>query len=219
MNKKNEIWNIPNTLTLFRIALIIPFLIFLFMDSWQAKLVSLIIFVLASITDFFDGLLARKLNQKTKFGNFMDPLADKLFVGAALIALPSLQQDLFPFWMVFLILSREFIITYLRIYAISREQEIKTLKMGKTKTTLQLFTIVTILVLLIIRSYIGTDMKGPLGMSIPVIFKNYFSNLETFIVYTPLLLMTITTFITVYSGILYIYKNRFLFLQEPDKKH
>ncbi len=213
MNKqKNEIWNIPNILTLFRIFLIIPFLIFLFKDSWQAKLVSLCIFLLASITDFFDGMLARKLNQQTKFGNFMDPLADKLFVGAAFIALPSLQRDLFPFWMVFLIISREFIITYLRIYAISRHQEVKTLWLGKTKTTLQLVTITTILILLIVRAYIKTPITGPLGMSIIEIFKTYFLNIETFIVYTPLFLMTITTFITVYSGILYIYKNRALFM-------
>lgn len=212
-----ENFNIPNFLTILRILAIIPFLIFLFLPSWQAKLISLLIFLTASLTDLVDGWLARKLNQKTKFGNFMDPLADKLFVAAALIALPFLERDIFPFWMVFLILGREIIITYLRAYAISKQKEVTTMKMGKTKTTLQLFSISAILLLLTLKYFFiqeggMTLSPGPVGLPIIEIIKNYFTNWSIFLSYTPTFLMFITMVITVFSGLQYIYRNRTLFL-------
>jgi CDP-diacylglycerol--glycerol-3-phosphate 3-phosphatidyltransferase len=186
------------------------------MDSWQAKLTALGIFILASITDFFDGYLARKLNKHTRFGNFMDPLADKLFVGAALIALPYIEENLFPMWMVFLILAREFIVTYLRIYAISKSQDVKTLRLGKTKTTLQLVTIVVIIGLLVYKAFIPNPPQRNLNLSLFEVFKNYFINWDTFVLYTPIIFMSITTLITVYSGVLYIYKNKHLFFNKES---
>ena len=217
MKITSQIWNLPNVLTLFRIFLILPFLVFLFIDSWTMKLISLIVFIFGSLTDWVDGFLARRLKQTTKFGNFMDPLADKLFISAALIALPSLEKDLFPFWMVFLIISREFIITYLRIFALSQEKEIATMRLGKTKTTLQILTIIIILIFLIVKSYLIQTSRiipqtGPIGIPIAQIWKNYFSDWAFVLTYTPTFLMLITTIITVFSGIQYIIKNRSLIM-------
>lgn len=218
-----QILNIPNTLTMLRIFAILPFLFFLFWNSWQAKLVALIIFIVASFTDLVDGWLARKLKQQTKFGNFMDPLADKLFVAAALIALPSLERDIFPFWMVFFILSREFIVTYLRVFAISKSREIATMKLGKTKTTLQLVSIIVIISLIIFKKFLVQtgqipESPGPIGIPIQDIVIKYFSNISIFITYTPTFLMFITMVITVFSGLQYIYKNRELFYTHEHKK-
>jgi len=218
-----QILNVPNTLTMLRILAIFPFLFFLFLNSWKAKLVALIIYIVATFTDLVDGWLARKLKQQTKFGSFMDPLADKLFVAAALIALPSLESDIFPFWMVFLILSREFIVTYLRVFAISKSKEIATMKLGKTKTTLQLVSIVIIISLIIFKKFLiqtnqMIESPGPIGIPITEILLSYFSNISIFITYTPTFLMFITMVITVFSGLQYIYKNRGLFYSLDHKK-
>ena len=224
MNKNyKEIWNLPNLLTIFRIVLIAPFLILLFSPWWVHKLISLVIFIIASFTDLLDGWLARKLNKKTKFGNFMDPLADKLFVAAALIALPSLEKDLFPFWMVFLILSREFVVTYLRVFALSKEKEVETMKLGKTKTTLQLVTIAIIVGLLILKAFLLQKNRieptpGPIGVPIGQIWKNYFSSWANVLIYTPTFMIFFTMLITVFSGIQYIYKNRMLFFTNHQKQ-
>jgi CDP-diacylglycerol--glycerol-3-phosphate 3-phosphatidyltransferase len=224
MNNNNlkEIWNLPNILTILRIVLIAPFLILLFADWWIFKLASLAIFIIASFTDLLDGWLARKLNKKTKFGNFMDPLADKLFVAAALISLPSLEKDLFPFWMVFLILSREFVVTYLRVFALSKEKEVETMKLGKTKTTLQLITIAIIVSLLILKAFLIqqntiSPAPGPIGVPIGQIWRNYFSSWANVLIYTPSFMIFFTMLITVFSGIQYIYKNRVLFFTNHSK--
>lgn len=224
MKKIDKIWNIPNVITLLRIFLILPFLAFLFQNAWTAKLIALGIFILTAFSDWIDGVLARKLNQKTKFGNFMDPLADKLLVAASLIALPSLERDIFPFWMVFLILSREFIITYLRVFALSKNKEVQTMKLGKTKTTMQLLSIVVIIILLIIKAFLIQTNRlapapGPVGIPIAQIWKNYFSSWAKVLIYTPFFLMSITTIITVFSGVQYIYKNRSLFLGLNHNNH
>ena len=104
--------NLPNALTIFRVILTPIFIYLLFSSSMYSNLYALIIFILASVTDAFDGYYARKYNIETEFGNFLDPLADKILVSSAFISFYLL--DLIELWMVVVILSRDFFITILR---------------------------------------------------------------------------------------------------------
>lgn len=146
MKEKN--FNIPNILATFRISLA-PLMLWIMIDrqnpifngwdiSWFDYFAALI-FVIASITDFFDGYIARSWNQMTKLGSILDPLADKMLVLAGFIGLIALQRaDIFA---VFIILSREFFITGLRVVAISEGKNISSTLFGKIKTVIQMFAI------------------------------------------------------------------------------
>jgi CDP-diacylglycerol--glycerol-3-phosphate 3-phosphatidyltransferase len=139
--------NLPNTLATFRI-LLTP-LMFLFLvnrdifpsyihSSWFDYIAGLI-FVIASITDFFDGFIARSWNQMTKLGAILDPLADKMLVLAGFLGLMMLDRA--NGWAVFLILSREFFITGLRVVAVSEGKKVAASFTGKAKTVSQMFAI------------------------------------------------------------------------------
>ena len=140
--------NLPNILALVRIALA-PFLLWLLVDrnnaifdsihiSWLDYFAALI-FVLASVTDFFDGYIARAWNQKTTLGAILDPLADKMLTLAAFLGLMILERA--NVWAIFLILTREFFITGLRVAAISEGKDIAASMAGKIKTVLQMIAI------------------------------------------------------------------------------
>lgn len=129
-----------NKITLARIALI-PFFIACAMQASAAlQVAALVLFCLASVTDFLDGYIARKYNQVTDFGKFVDPLADKLLVTAALLLF--VEQGKFAAWMVFLILAREFIITSLRIVAANKGRVLAASWSGKVKTCVQIAGII-----------------------------------------------------------------------------
>lgn len=158
MEKKTKM-NLPNKLTIFRVILIIPFVLLLLGSyegwGWIATIfpgvsnavfeyLSLAIFVIASLTDLLDGKIARKYNLVTNFGKFMDPLADKLLVCAALIVL--VQMCRIPAWVVIVIISREFIISGFRLIASDNGVVIAASYWGKFKTTFQLIMICMMIV-------------------------------------------------------------------------
>ncbi len=128
--------NLPNQLTIFRCILIIPFVILL-MNGFD--LISLAIFIIASLTDLADGKIARKYNLVTNFGKFMDPLADKLLVCSALIIL--IQLGRIPAWVVLIIIAREFIISGFRLVASDNGVVIAASYWGKFKTTFQMIMV------------------------------------------------------------------------------
>ncbi|MEG2668826.1 MAG: CDP-diacylglycerol--glycerol-3-phosphate 3-phosphatidyltransferase, partial [Lachnospiraceae bacterium] len=109
--------NLPNKLTVLRVLMIPFFVVFMLTDfcGSASKWIALTIFIVASFTDLLDGKIARKHNLVTNFGKFMDPLADKLLVGAAMICLVETKQ--LAAWMVVIIISREFIISGFRLIA------------------------------------------------------------------------------------------------------
>ncbi|MBP3602855.1 MAG: CDP-diacylglycerol--glycerol-3-phosphate 3-phosphatidyltransferase [Lachnospiraceae bacterium] len=132
--------NLPNKLTIFRVILIPFFIVFLLVpitpiDKW----IALAIFIVASLTDFLDGYIARKHNLVTNFGKFMDPLADKLLVCSALICLVELER--IPSWMVILIIAREFVISGFRLIASDNGVVIAASYWGKFKTTFQIIAV------------------------------------------------------------------------------
>ncbi len=132
--------NLPNKLTIFRVILIPFFVLFLLADiTPYDKWIALAIFIIASLTDFLDGHIARKYHLVTNFGKFMDPLADKLLVCSALICL--IELDRIPSWIVIVIIAREFIISGFRLVASDNGVVIAASYWGKFKTTFQIVMI------------------------------------------------------------------------------
>ena len=131
--------NLPNKLTLLRICLIPVFVILMLSQVSNFFLISCIIFIIASITDFLDGKIARKYNLVTDFGKFMDPLADKLLVLSALICM--IEYDLVAGWMVIIIVARELTVSILRAIAADNGKVIAASGGGKIKTTSQMIAI------------------------------------------------------------------------------
>ena len=188
--------NLANKLTLLRIILI-PFFIVCFyipnlmmntvsVNSYlipYANLLGLVIFLLAAITDFIDGYIARKYNLITDFGKFMDPLADKLLVTAALLIL--LENGLISAWVVFVILAREFIVTGFRTIAAAKGVVIAAGWLGKIKTVVQFIMISTLLLL----NYPFELFNWPVDQ----------------------IFVALAVVLTVASGVEYIYKNLHIF--------
>ena len=137
--------NLPNKLTILRTLMIPVFLFFLLTDCAgdYSKWIAVVVFILASLTDFLDGHIARKYNLVTNFGKFMDPLADKLLVCSALICMIELRE--LPAWMVIIIISREFIISGFRLVASDNGVVIAASYWGKFKTTFQMIGVVLLI--------------------------------------------------------------------------
>lgn len=137
--------NLPNKLTVLRVLMIPFFVVFMLADVGGAygKYIALAIFVVASLTDLLDGKIARKYNLVTNFGKFMDPLADKLLVCAAMICLVEMGR--LPAWMVIVIISREFIISGFRLIASDNGVVIAASYWGKFKTTFQMVMIIVLI--------------------------------------------------------------------------
>ncbi|MDN5128397.1 CDP-diacylglycerol--glycerol-3-phosphate 3-phosphatidyltransferase [Aliarcobacter butzleri] len=140
--------NLPNALALFRIALA-PLMLWFFIDrhnpifsSWHPSWFDYfagLVFVIASVTDFFDGFIARNWDQMTKLGGILDPLADKMLVLAGFLGLMAIDRA--SVWAIFLILSREFFITGLRVVAVSEGKNVSSTMAGKIKTVVQMIAI------------------------------------------------------------------------------
>lgn len=136
--------NLPNKLTIMRVVLIPVFLVVLFlMQEPYNRYIATAIFVVASITDFLDGHIARKYNMVSNFGKFMDPLADKLLVMAALVSMVAMED--LPAWVVIVILAREFAITGFRTLAMEANIVMAASWWGKIKTTTQMIMIILVL--------------------------------------------------------------------------
>ena len=137
--------NTPNKLTVARM-IIVPFLVVFLLTGWGGdanRYISLALFVVASVTDLFDGYLARKNNLVTNFGKFMDPLADKLLVCSAMICMIELNR--LPAWFVIIIIGREFIISGFRLIAAENGIVIAANYWGKFKTASQMIMIILLI--------------------------------------------------------------------------
>ena len=182
--------NTPNKLTILRILLIPIFLWFLYAPWARALYLCLAVFVLASITDWLDGYLARKKSQITTFGKFADPLADKLLVAAALVAFVDFGY--INAIIAIIVISREFIVTGLRLVAISDNKVIAAGIWGKIKTILQIVTIIAILL-----------VNGTAVLEL-IITDHSVYVISLFVDW----LAIVMTIVTVISGFEYVWKNR-----------
>ncbi|MBI1784058.1 CDP-diacylglycerol--glycerol-3-phosphate 3-phosphatidyltransferase [Candidatus Sumerlaeota bacterium] len=198
--------NLANKLTLSRVVVIPVFMVFLLPESFRipsqfnsvCRILALLIFIGASITDYYDGVLARRHNWISNFGQLFDPLADKLIVMTAYVGMVELK--IFPSWMVILILCREFLITGLRTLAVSRGKILSADRWGKNKTISQMTTIITALVYLSAR-----DILTASGHWEPYIVKKW--GLEWWLKYSLKFMMLFCVVLTVVSGYLYMRKN------------
>ena len=183
---------VPNILTIGRIILTPVFIICLFYEASWAKPAALVIFIVAAITDAWDGHIARKKDMVTKTGAFLDPLADKLLVSSAFISFAIMGK--IPYWMVGLIVFRDLFITGLRMLFVSRGLAMRTSKVAKLKTGVQISAIIFILIYLSLNIVTFFDVT---------IIKDSIDQFNL-INYAALLV----TFFTVYTGISYLYTNR-----------
>jgi len=190
---------LPNQLTILRIILTPVFLYLFLTDAPLLKQISLAVFILAALTDWYDGWLARKFNYFTNWGKFWDPLADKILTSAAFLGLVFL--GLIPLWMVLIIIIRDFIVTTLRAYADYKNNTFPTSYYAKWKTFLQM-TFLYYLLLVYVGSispqiYIGNEEVFNLLLNQDFIFFS----------------MLFITAITFHSGFTYLFKNRYLILR------
>jgi CDP-diacylglycerol--glycerol-3-phosphate 3-phosphatidyltransferase len=190
---------LPNQLTLLRI-LLTPVFAFLLLSNEPAALQgSLIVFVVAALTDWYDGWAARKFGYVSRWGKFLDPLADKVLSSAALLAYVSLE--LVDAWMVWIVIIRDFMITGLRSYAEYRDKPIITSKSAQAKTFGQFVVIYYILILHVARSIPAIQID--LGNTIDLLMDRQ-------VLFGMMLLVTLST---VGTGILYLFDNRKILLE------
>ncbi|MEE1351778.1 MAG: CDP-diacylglycerol--glycerol-3-phosphate 3-phosphatidyltransferase [Clostridia bacterium] len=174
--------NLANKLTLLRVVLVPIFIVFMTVDALWAKIIGLIVFIIASLTDMLDGQIARKRNLITTFGKFADPLADKMLTTAAFLVF--MQKDIIDLWPVFIILIREFAVSGIRLAAAAEGEVIAASFWGKFKTVTQMLSIIVGIILMCIPQI-------PLAVS----------NMIT------LVLVWVCVLFTVISGAEYIVKN------------
>lgn len=148
--------NLPNAITFSRLILTAVFVVGTAMDSTLGHWIALVSFIIAAISDFVDGWLARKLGLVTPMGKLMDPLADKVLVSAAFIYLST--AGLAPVWVTVLIIAREFMVTGLRQIALEAGQVMAADRLGKWKTTMQLTFCITCLLWFVVEPM--TEAKG-----------------------------------------------------------
>ncbi|MFA5146364.1 MAG: CDP-diacylglycerol--glycerol-3-phosphate 3-phosphatidyltransferase [Candidatus Omnitrophota bacterium] len=192
--------NLPNKLTISRIALTVIFMFFLFANGLLAKTFALMVFLAASLTDLLDGYFAKRDNQITDFGRLMDPIADKILVLSAFLAF--VEMELVPAWMVVVIIFREVAVTGLRVLALTKGRVIQSDDGGKHKTVSQFAAIFAILLFLIFRE---AGMK---------VFEFWSDRTEVLYKNTIFALMCITVVLTLISGVSYLVKNREVYTNE-----
>ncbi len=186
--------NLPNRLTIARFFLTLGFVSALSVDWRYGHTVALALFIAGSITDYADGYIARRFNLVTDFGKLMDPLVDKIMIAGAFICLVSPPSRAIPAWAVVVIISREFLITGLRLLAASKGIVLPAEALGKHKTGWQIATVIFFLCLLAAREFDG------LGLN-PALLDDAQNRLGT-----PLI--GIALGLTLYSGVGYLWKNR-----------
>ena len=185
--------NTPNKLTVFRVILI-PFFVVLMLTDFvpYSQFWAVVVFAAASFTDFLDGYLARRDHLVTNFGKLMDPLADKLLVTSALICF--VEIGLAPAWVVIIIISREFLVTSIRLVAAGEGKVIAADKSGKYKTATQMIWVCYAILL--------EFFQGQMGAAVP-----------SMLWYLHYGLMALVVALTVYSGAHYVLGNREFFAQ------
>jgi len=190
--------NLPNKITILRIMLSFIFMFFIFCHSLIFKILALVVFSIAAISDYYDGFLAKKKNLVTDFGKIMDPIADKILALSAFLAF--VQMQLVEAWMVVVIILREFLITSLRLYVLNQGKVLAANRSGKHKTISQMVTIFLILIFIILKAALSQ-------------FNLWKNPMEVIYLRAIYLLMLITVSLTLISGLSYLWENRKLIIK------
>jgi CDP-diacylglycerol--glycerol-3-phosphate 3-phosphatidyltransferase len=184
--------NVPNVLTLFRILLTFVFIVLLTKEGLGSKIFALIIFTLASLTDFLDGYIARKYDLISRFGKLMDPIADKFLILSAFFIFTQLR--VIASWMFAVILAREVIVTGLRLFAVRKGKALAAEGAGKLKTVLQIIS-VYLIILFTILVQLKVDVQG-------------YEPMMRYVSIWINILMYLVVAVTLWSGISFVWNNR-----------
>jgi len=185
--------NLPNKLTVMRIILTFVFMLLLSVQGLGWRIASLLVFSIAALTDLMDGRIAHKYNMVTDFGKLMDPIADKILVLSAFAAF--VQMQLVRDWMFMIIISRELLITYFRLFALNKGKVMSAGKMGKGKTVSQMVIIFAILGFIVFKEVMLAYFTW--NPSWENIFRQC---IDAF--------MWVILVLTIYSGCVYLWQNR-----------
>jgi CDP-diacylglycerol--glycerol-3-phosphate 3-phosphatidyltransferase len=188
--------NLPNKLTVARLVLTLVFLVVFFQNFRFGDTVALVIFAVASLTDYFDGKIARRDKLITNFGILMDPLADKILICSAFIAFVG--RDLMPAWMVVVIVARELAITGLRLLAATKQLVMAAERYGKHKTISQIVATIAILVLVSYPEWGGWS-HGVFDWWVPTFVE---------------IAKWVAVILTAFSGGMYLWRNREIYLSD-----
>ena len=209
---------VPNLLSLLRIVLIPVFLYFIFIPTMEHRLWSLVIFIIASVTDFLDGWSARKLHQESDLGRFLDPLADKVLVIGALTAFLILDPFI-PLWMIVIIVGRDVLITLMRYLAIRKGAALVTSGFGKVKTAFQMISIMVIIMVFVFRRAGVSRYATDEFIKIVRVYEIMTSSIpDKWLIIGPYCLMFVVTLLTALSGIRYMMTNWRLFFPPYSKR-
>lgn len=168
--------NLANKLTVSRIVLTFFFIFFIHQTGVAAVIIATLIFTIASLTDYYDGYVAKKYNLQTDFGKLMDPIADKFLILAAFLVF--VRMNIVADWMVILILTREILITGLRVFALTKNKVIAAERAGKHKTVSQIVAIYIILGFIIFKRSVlamsgwttAIDLWWGIGINVTMFF-------------------------------------------------
>jgi len=199
--------NLSNQLTVSRFGMAFVLTIFLTLPIPFGKLIGFFVFVLAALTDYWDGRLARRTGTVTAFGQLMDPLVDKVLICAAFVSFVAIHQ-IVPAWIVIVILTREFMVTGLRLLASNQGRVIPASRWGKHKAAWQMGVIGIILIGLAVRE----DLLPVLlqGDSLQTFLNLYF---DRYFRYLTFWLSALVAVLTVFSGSIYLWQCRELVRQ------
>ncbi|MFY9402800.1 MAG: CDP-diacylglycerol--glycerol-3-phosphate 3-phosphatidyltransferase [Candidatus Omnitrophota bacterium] len=185
--------NLANKLTMARILLTFVFMIVFSRQGLLPKVFAFIIFIVAALSDLFDGMIAKKKNMITDFGRLMDPIADKILVLAAFAVF--LEMQIIESWMFIIIVSREILITSLRLFALNKGKILSAVRAGKHKTFSQMAVIFYILSFITLKEFVKT-------------YSEWNPVWEDFFRKSIGILMLFTVGLTLYSGVSYLWENR-----------
>ena len=199
---------LANRITLMRMFLSLLIFVLIFNRGFWSVIAAFILLTVASISDYVDGAIARRTHTTTRFGAIVDPLADKILILATFLAFASIRELTIPLWAVFIILLREFTISTLRVLAALHGEAMKAEAAGKLKTAVQLTSAFIILALLVIKAWLR---KNPVDARWLTGLAGYSGRIAHD-------LTVLTAFVTLISGLIYIYNYRELIRKSWSEK-
>ena len=199
---------LANRITLMRMSLSLVIFALIFYRGFWSVILAFILLTIASISDYFDGVIARRTHTTTHFGAIVDPLADKILILSTFLAFASIRELTIPLWAVFIILLREFTISTLRVLAAIHGEIMKAEAAGKFKTTIQLISAFVIMALLVLKAWLR---KHPVDWD----WLNWLTAHSGRIAHD---LTVLTALVTLISGIMYLYNHRDLIRKSWSEK-
>lgn len=195
---------VPNALTITRIVLTPLVLWLLLTEHLSGQIWALALFVVAATSDYLDGRLARSLGARSRLGQFLDPLADKILVIGTFAVLAIVMPRVVPWWAVAVILLRDVVLTFMRSWAESRGRSLRTLRSARVKTAAQLTFLIAMLVLLI-----GTNVPGAVGRLAEGIIASR----------VPFVLLLIVVIVTLATGAMYFVRQEYSSATSTDDRN